>query len=193
LETTIRDLLGQQDLRGAATRTIEGYGPELYAFLVTLVRDAGDASEVFSQTCEDLWSGLGAFEGRCTMRTWFYTLARHAAARFRREPQRRRGRRVPISQVSEFAERVRTGTASYLRTEAKDELASIRDGLEDDDRALLVLRVDRGMSWNEIAQAFPPDDPDDAQARVAARLRKRFQLVKTEIRRRAQQVGLLSG
>jgi RNA polymerase sigma-70 factor (ECF subfamily) len=192
LEEQIRNLLAKGDLHGAATKAVEGYGPEVYGFLITLVRDGRDASEVFSQTCEDLWSGLGRFEGKSSLRTWLYTLARHAAARFRRSPHRRPGRRVAMSQVGELAERVRTGTLPYLRTEAKDRFASIRDSLDEDDRSLLVLRVDRGMSWSEIARVFSPDDSSDEMlGRVAARLRKRFQLVKNEIRARARQAGLL--
>jgi RNA polymerase sigma-70 factor (ECF subfamily) len=190
LEHQIQSLLERGDLRGAATKAIEGYGAEVFGFLVTLVRDARDASEVFSQTCEDLWTGLDRFESRCSMRTWIYTLARHAAARFRRSPHRRR--KVALSQASELADKVRTGTLPFLRTEVKDKFAPIRDALEEDDRTLLVLRVDRGMSWKEIARVFGGDDnSDEALDRAAARLRKRFQLVKSEIRARAREAGLL--
>jgi RNA polymerase sigma-70 factor (ECF subfamily) len=65
--------------------------------------------------------------------------------------------------------------------------------LEEDDRALLVLRVDRGMGWNDIARIHSADDvSSETVARVGARLRKRFQLVKEEIRARAQEAGLLA-
>jgi RNA polymerase sigma-70 factor (ECF subfamily) len=191
LEHRIQKLLAGGDLRGAATKAIEGYGPEVFGFLATLVRDPSDASDVFSQACEDLWQGLARFERRCSMRTWFYTLARHAAARFRRAPHRRAGRRVPLSEVTEVANRVRTGTLRYLRTEAKDGVAKIRDALQEDDRTLLVLRVDRGLSWKDIARVLAADDPSDPVLdREAARLRKRFQIVKGEIRSRAKEAGL---
>lgn len=192
LEQQIQSLLEKGDLQRAASRAVEGYGPEVFGFLVSLVRDTREASEVFSQTCEDLWVGLERFEGRCSMRTWLYTLARHAAARFRRSPHRRPGRRVALSQVSEIADRVRTQTLPFLRTEAKGELARIRDALDEEDRALLVLRVDRGLSWNDIALVFAGDDASKATLeRTSARLRKRFQAVKSEIRTRAREAGLL--
>jgi RNA polymerase sigma-70 factor (ECF subfamily) len=191
LEGQIHRLREERDFEGAATRALEGYGPELFGFLVALLRNKQDAADVFSQTCEDMWVGLPRFEGRCSMRTWLYGLARHAAARFRRSPHRRAGRRVALSQVSHLAERVRTATLHYLRTDAKNRFAAIRDSLDDDDRTLLVLRVDRGMHWDEIARVLLPDATDDVLNREAARLRKRFQLVKLEIRSRARQAGLL--
>jgi len=181
------------DLGGAATAAVEGYGPEVLGFLVTLLRDENDATEVFSQTCEDLWTGLSRFEGRSSLRTWFYVLARHAASRFRRSPSRRPERRIAMSEATGIAEAVRSRTLPHLRTEVKDGFARIRDALAEEDRALLVLRVDRNMSWNEIARVLYPDDSsDEALGKVAARLRKRFQLVKDDIRARAREAGLLT-
>jgi RNA polymerase sigma-70 factor (ECF subfamily) len=192
LEEQIRRFRDTGDLNGAATRALEGYGPELFGFLMILLRNEHDASEVFSQTCEDLWVGLGRFEARCSMRTWLYALARHAAARFRRSPHRRPGRHVTPSELCDVVERVRTQTQRYLRTEVKNQFAAIRDSLDEDDRALLILRVDRQMSWGEIARVFSADLVDDrALNREAARLRKHFQSVKSRVRSLAHKAGLL--
>jgi RNA polymerase sigma-70 factor, ECF subfamily len=193
LEEQIRTLHAAGDLRGAATQAVQGYGPEVLGFLVTLLRDEHAASDVFSQACEDLWTGLGRFEGRSSLRTWFYTLARHAASRLRRSPQERRENRIALTEVSDVAEHVRSLTLPHLRTEVKDRFAAIRDALSEDDRALLVLRVDRDMSWRDIAGVFSPDDgSEDALARETVKLRKRFQLVKDDIRERARAAGLLA-
>jgi RNA polymerase sigma-70 factor (ECF subfamily) len=160
---------------------------------VTLLRDPDDASEVFSQACEDLWAGLPRFERRASLRTWFYTLARHAASRLRRAPHRDPRRAIPLSEASSIAERVRSRTLPHLRSEVKDVIASIRDSLDEADRALLVLRIDRSMSWNDLARVLGVEnESDEALARAAARLRKRFQLLKVEIRERARAAGLLS-
>jgi RNA polymerase sigma-70 factor (ECF subfamily) len=193
LEERIGALLAAGDLRAAATASVEGYGPEVLGFLVTLLRDDDHASEVFSQACEDLWNGLGRFERRSSLRTWFYALARHAASRFRRSPARAAGRHVPLTGAGEVAERVRSQTLPHLRTDVKDGFAAIRNALEEDDRTLLVLRVDRGMGWTDIARVHSVDDASDEQlARVGARLRKRFQHLKEEIRARAREAGLLT-
>jgi RNA polymerase sigma-70 factor, ECF subfamily len=192
LEEQIRSLHERGDLRAAATAAVEGYGPEVFGFLVAILGDQRDASDVFSQTCEDMWIGLPRFEGRCTTRAWLYTLARHAAARFRRSPHHQPGRHVALSEVTEMVARARSLTPAHLRTEVKDRWASIREALEEDDRTLLVLRVDRAMSWREIALVFGAGaSAAEPPHRVEARLRKRFQLVKNEVRRRARQAGLL--
>jgi RNA polymerase sigma-70 factor (ECF subfamily) len=192
LEEEIRRLRETGHLHAVATRTLEGYGNELFGFLVALLRDEHDAHEVYSQTCEDLWVSLERFEGRCSMRTWIYTLARHAAASYRRSPHRRRGRHVTPSALSELAERVRTQTQGYLRTDVKSQFAAIRDSLDEDDRTLLILRVDRKMSWAQIARVFSTDlAGDPALNREAARLRKHFQSVKSRIRSLARKAGLL--
>lgn len=182
-----------KDFQAAARTSIDAYGPEVLGFLVSLLRDENDASEVFSQACEDMWSGLAGFQGRSSFRTWFYAIARHAAFRFRRSPGRDPRRHKPLSEAGEMAEQLRSRTLPHLRTDVKEQFASIRNSLDESDRALLVLRVDRDMSWNDIARIFSIDDQsDEALVRVGARLRKQFQAVKREIRQRALTAGLLS-
>jgi len=191
LDQQIHRLREQGDFQGAATCALEAYGAELFGFLVHILRNEQDANEVLSQTREDLWVGLHKYQARCAIRTWLYTLARHAAVRFRRSPHRKPGRNVGLSEVDLVVNRARTATPAYLRTDAKDALAAIRDALPEDDRALLVLRVDRAMSWKDIARVFSADDSEEVLRRESACLRKRFQVVKEEIRARAKQAGLL--
>jgi RNA polymerase sigma-70 factor (ECF subfamily) len=189
-EDEIRALRESGDLAAAAARTIRAYGPEVLGFLTSLV-GAGEADDVFAQASHDLWIGMASFRGQASMRTWFYTLARHAASRHRRTPRRRN---VPISEVSELVEKVRTQTAPHLRSDVKDRFATIRESLDPDDRWLLVLRVDRGMSWADIARVMDEsggEPPEADVVRATARLRKRFQLVKQIIRDRARAAGLL--
>jgi RNA polymerase sigma-70 factor (ECF subfamily) len=191
LEERIQRLRERGDLSGAATQTIEGYGPEVLGFLITMLRDEIDGREVFSQACEDLWRGLPSFHGRCSMCTWFFVLARHAASRYRQSPHRRPGRHVGLTDAGEIAASARTATERYLRTSVKDRFAVLRDSLSEDDRALLVLRVDRGLSWVDVSRAFADDESPDALQKTAARLRKRFQLLRERIRALAAEEGLL--
>ena len=164
----------------------------MLGFLVTVLRNESDGTEVFSQACEDLWRSLGRFDGRCSMRTWIYKLARTATSRFRRAPHRRPGRQVPLSDVGEVVERVRSQTLEHLRTSVKDRFAEIRDSLEEDDRALLVLRVDRNLSWHDIALAVSvEDESEESLRRLEARLRQRFRRIREEIHTRAREAGLL--
>jgi RNA polymerase sigma-70 factor, ECF subfamily len=176
----------------AVTDSLRAYGPELFAFLVNVMGSDSDAAEVFAQTTEDFWRGISSFAGRCSLRTWLYLLARHAAARYRRVPWNRRGL-TGDSQLDALVASVRSETAPWLRTDVKVRWRALRDSLEPDDRTLLVLRVDRDMSWAEIACVLLGNDsPEQAEVeRETARLRKRFQLLKEELRKRARQAGLV--
>jgi RNA polymerase sigma-70 factor (ECF subfamily) len=194
-ERQVRALVEAGQLSQAATLALDMYGPELMRFLALQLGDDADADDAFGQTCADLWGGLAGFLWRASLRTWMYTLAKNAASRLRRSAHQRPGRHVPISELSEAVERVRSQTALHLRTEAKDLFATIRAQLDPEDRALLLLRVDRELDWKDIAHVLFPEEaarsPQEL-ARVTARLRKRFQAVKAEVRRRATDAGLLT-
>src|SRR5262249_4986179 len=153
---------------------------------------AADAAEVFSQTTEDMWRGLPSFGRRCSVRTWLYVLARHAAARFRRSPWNR-GDRTGDARLDALIAVAPSQTQPWLRTEAKDRWHALRESLEPDDRALLVLRVDRDLSWTDVARVILGSDEADAAdlERETARLRKRYQLLKDELRERARAAGLV--
>jgi RNA polymerase sigma-70 factor (ECF subfamily) len=155
--------------------------------------DSQPASEVFSQTIEDFWRGLAAFDHRCTVRTWLYTLARHAAARYRRSPWNRE--RTGDTQLEELVAATRSRTSPWQRTDVKDKWRELRDTLDPDDRALLVMRVDRGLEWLDVARVMldgGTSAPADTElARETVRLRKRFQLLKQQLRSRAKAAGLL--
>jgi RNA polymerase sigma-70 factor (ECF subfamily) len=56
-----------------------------------------------------------------------------------------------------------------------------------------VLRVDRGLAWDELARVFSEQDLDEeALTREAARLRKRFQLVKEKLKALAEREGIVA-
>jgi len=196
LERDVLSCIDARDLKAAATLIVRGYGPEILGFLAARLTDETASSEAFSMFMEDLWRGLPAFECRSSVRVWAYTIARHAAIRLNAAPHRRPKRNVPLSApgaLSKLAERVRTDTAPFLRTEFKDRVAKLRSQLSEEDRTLLVLRVDRALEWTDVARVFlPPDPPPSSRALTseAAKLRKRFQLVKAKIRRMAAESGL---
>jgi RNA polymerase sigma-70 factor (ECF subfamily) len=163
------------------------------------LRDESAAREAFAMFSEDLWRGLPNFGERSTVRVWAYALARHAAIRLQSSPHRKRERNVPLSAreaLSKLADRVRTDTAPFLRTEFKTRVAALRARLSEEDRTLLVLRVDRGLEWGEVARVFLALEKPISERVLAAeavRLRKRFQLVKAKIRRMAEDEGSGSG
>ena len=195
IETLIRAAWDADDLERAAALTIEHYGPELLGFLINLTRDAQLANELFGQFCENFWRTWPRFEWRCSVRTWVYKLARRAAIHELGRERRYEQHALPLgSQLSLAVERVRTATRAYQRTNVKDRFQELRAQLPEEDQALLVLRVDRDLSWLELAEIMlgPESDPSSEQLRTeAARLRKRFQLAKARLRELVEEAGLL--
>ena len=216
-EIQMESLLRKGALDRVAVLALETYGAELFAFLIKVSGSESDAREIFSQLVEDMWRGLPMFEFRCSIRSWLYTLARHAYARFRRSPWNQAARRLGeghqgghiefhagLAQathqrgeddLSEIAAVTRTITQAWRRTGVKDSWRSLRESLAPDDRALIVLRVDRQLEWNAIAHVtLGHESPDaDALVREGNRLKKRFQMLKADLRRRAREAGLLEG
>jgi RNA polymerase sigma-70 factor (ECF subfamily) len=197
LEPKIQQAWTAGDFETAATAVLEGYGDEILSFLIARLRNPSDGQEAFAMFAEDLWTGLPKFAWRCSMRTWAYTLARNAANRYASAPARKVARNLTLSgpsRVSALVERVRSATHVYHQTAVKDRVRELRERLDPEDQTLLVLRVDRGMAWRDLAITMAGDaELDDAALeRESVRLRKAFERVKTELRRLAKEAGLLS-
>ena len=197
LEREIRHRCASGDLTGAASVAIRRYGPEIFGFLLALHRSEADAREVFSIFTERVWRGLERFAWECSFRTWAYTIARNASLTYRVEERRRTKRETSLpdgSELYDVAEQVRTQTLSFLKTSAKNRMAELRDTLPEDDRVLLSLRIDKVLSWNDLARVMHGDDDrlsDEALRKESARLRKRFQYVKERLLEMARRDGVL--
>jgi RNA polymerase sigma-70 factor (ECF subfamily) len=191
----IRSLWESGDFDAATTQGIHTYGHEVFAFLVSRERSEDRASDVFSIACEDLWRSMPEFQWRCSLRTWFYRLARNAAVRYGKRPANQAARHRRMSQIPEIVDKARSRTLVHLRTEVKSDLDKLREQLSPEDQALLVLRVDRQLSWTEIAQVMSEDagldESADELTRASARMRQRFQKLKKRLRTLAEQHGLL--
>lgn len=186
LEERIAAALARRDIEAAATEAIRGYGPQILGYLRTVMGDAEDAAEVFSQFAEDLWKGLGGFRGECSARVWAYRLAWHAASRFGRDAYRKRRERLPSGYASQLAETL-LSTPGSAAEQRSAEVQRLRQHLGPEEQTLLVLRVDRQLSWREVAQVMAGEgDPVDA-----ATLRKRFERLKDKLAQLARAKGLL--
>ncbi|HEU4615534.1 MAG TPA: sigma-70 family RNA polymerase sigma factor [Kofleriaceae bacterium] len=192
VEAQARACWDRGDHDGVVTTAVQAYGEEVFSFLIVRLRNEDDAADVFAQASETLLRTMPEFEWRCSLRTWFYRLARSAAARHERQPLHRKDRRVSLSQVSEAVAHARSRTMAHLRSEVKDGVRALRERLDAEEQQLLVLRVDRALDWNEIAEIMADDDlDDDAKRRASARLRQRFQTLKERLRALAIEEGLL--
>jgi RNA polymerase sigma-70 factor (ECF subfamily) len=197
LERAIQDALGAGQLERAATLVLRGYGPEILGFLLHRLEDDTRASEAFAMFAEDLWLALPGLVLSATMRAYAYALARNAAHRLLGRQVRKERLGVPLSDArvcSKVANEVRASTLPHLKTTIKAQVAELRGKLSEEEQTLLTLRVDRELSWPEIAIVYADGAALDQETllREAARLRKRFEATKLKLRRLAEAAGMLA-
>ena len=168
----------------AAAALVRGYGGEIYGFLAATMHDPNDADDAFAMFSEGVWRGLAEFRGESAYRNWAYQVARNSARKLMRGDGRRRRRfdGGGTSAAEKVAWEVRSTTAVFKRTDIKDRMRALRAELRVEDQELLVLRVDRGLEWNDVAIVLEED---------AATLRKRFERVKEKLKAMAAQAGLM--
>jgi RNA polymerase sigma-70 factor (ECF subfamily) len=186
LEREIGECLDRSDLRGAATLVIRGHGPELRRFVERALRSRDEAAEVMSQFGEDLWRALPGFRRECTVRTWCYRIAWHGVLRLRGRRSRRLVRPLRTTEWSRLAANIPAASARGPSSRTA-RLEQLHAELGPDDLALLHLRVDEELPWEEIAEVL---SAGGERVRSAA-LRKRFERLKERIAQLARVRGLL--
>lgn len=197
IEAPLAERLSAGDRDGVATGLLAAYGAEIYSFLHAVHRDGDDTDEVFSLFAEALWKALPTFENKSTLRTFAYAIARRVSMRYRRDAARRRKRfdTLESSALGEIVAEVRARTATFMRTQTRSRIAALRASLPEEDQELLMLRVDRKLPWDELVVVLRGEDEpplsESEHRREAARLRKRFQLLKDKLREMARREGLL--
>ncbi|HSS01176.1 MAG TPA: sigma-70 family RNA polymerase sigma factor [Kofleriaceae bacterium] len=182
-DAELRELIVRGEHERATEEALRSYGPELVGWLCSILPTNADAHDAFSRMSEELWKSLRRFDGRCSVRTWCYMLARHAAARIRGRSGKRR--EVLVSQIPSLQQAVTRiwTTSSQDAKRTRDVYAEIRTELDEEDQTLLVLRVDRNLAWRDIAQVLLGEDArPGALTRKATALRKQFERVKDRLR-----------
>lgn len=182
----VQELLAAGDVRGAATAALETHGRDLVGYLRTLLRSEDEAKEAFSVVAEHLWQGLPRFRFDSALRTWAYRLAWNTAFNMREEAWRRRVRPFVSGELSAVAEEIRTATAVRLDRHDR-QLDLLRRELSEEERSILVLRVDKGLSWQEVASVMAAEGAPVDAGTVA----KRFERLKARLAERARALGMV--
>ncbi len=191
IDEEVKALIAQDDIHQATERVIQTYGGQIFGYLQGISRDAETAHEVFQQFSMDLWKGLGKFQWRASLRTWLFTLARHAHARHMRGPKGRQDAHLDTHEEAALPGRwARTATELWRKTEAKDWLWEQVQSFETSDRELLVLRLVQHMNWKEIAAVTADSEMTGPElTKRAASLRKRFERLKEKLRKARDNFG----
>jgi RNA polymerase sigma-70 factor, ECF subfamily len=182
LDREVRGLVLAGKERQAADLLLTHLSRELRPFLHRLLGDVSLADEAHSSTCERLWRGLATFRWECSLRSWSYIVARREASRCRARHARADVLQTTLSKADNVAARF-SSTSGKFSTTRRDQLDGLRASLSDEDRDILVLRVERGLAWKEIAAAFLEEHESDPEliTKEAARLRQRVRAIRVKI------------
>jgi len=186
LDRLVRERLATDGPDGAATALIETLGPAILRYLRSMLRVEEDAADAFSQWSENVWTGLPSFRGESSLKTWGYRLAWNAAQNLRNEAWRKRGQRLATGQASALAMSIQTKSVVVVERQ-RQALEELRAALSEEDRSLLVLRLDQQLSWNEVAEVLAAE----GKRIEPATLMKRFERVKARLGELARERGLL--
>jgi RNA polymerase sigma-70 factor, ECF subfamily len=181
----VRAALARGEQREAATEAIRGYAAQVGGLLRALLKDDDDAADAFSLFAENVWTSIASFRGESTFRGWAYGIAWHAASRIARDPYRRRRRTLPSAEVSALVASV-TSSSRGAPGGRHDRFDTLRDALEPEEKLLLVLRIERELSWEEVAHVLTAGGEDVSEAAA----RKRFERLKEKLARSAREQDL---
>jgi len=153
----------------------------VHRFARTLTPDEGAAEDALQETFLAAWRGASGFRGEASVRTWLFTIARHAVAK----QERRHVGEPALEDATELDELgVQAGWGSEdpetatVRREQHDAVARALDMLAPEDRRVLVLRDLEQLSGDETAAVLGLTLPamksrlHRARLRFAARFRQ---------------------
>ncbi|MBI2481657.1 MAG: RNA polymerase sigma factor, partial [Planctomycetia bacterium] len=129
---------------------VERFQDRVWRVCYRLMGNAEDASDATQEVFVRLFLQRSQFEGRSKYSTWMHGIAIRTCLMMRRG----RGRRKKHEEVAQ-----RRGTERHERSD-RDlsattlDLAHMLDTLEEEDRAMLILKYAEGYNYDELSELF---------------------------------------
>jgi RNA polymerase sigma-70 factor (ECF subfamily) len=138
--------------RAALEQLLENIAPLVHRFGLRMCRHQADADDVLQDTLLSVSTHLNEFEGRSSLASWVFMLARTACAR------RRRGLKnqphVSDHVIGEPSSPEGTPEQAAGDAELRQALERALDALSSEHREVLVLRDMEGLSAQEVADSL---------------------------------------
>jgi RNA polymerase sigma-70 factor (ECF subfamily) len=192
-ENDVRRAHAAGEHKRAIELTVRLWGPTIASHLHGIIDNRADAEEAFSEWAESLLTAIPGFEWQSSLKTYLFAVAYYARCNMlrRRQKQRRREGAVPTSQVSAIAAEVWFVTVRDVPAEVLARVNALRQHLTPDERSILLLRVDQGLSWDDVARVLPPEvRGEGTESEINARLRTRFKRLVKRLDQFAKDQGL---
>ena len=172
IEARVRAELRRGDLAAASALATSFFGPEVHGFVIAVLAGDRGAPEVYARFLAELHRQLSDFQWRCELRVFLYFIAR-TALRHHRGVAPSGSSRSPVRLVPIPAQRRARRLA----------VALLRRALSPDDRELLVLRLDRSLTWRDLAITSLGERTDEpALVAEERRLRGRFRGLREQMK-----------
>jgi len=166
IDSAIARHLDARDFDAAVHAIMSTYGAEIYGYLSVLTVEPDQALAAFAT---ELSRGLAGFRRESSLRTWLYRIAWFAL------------QRPPSAFVLPVALRGMVRGITPLQATAK--IVALREQLQRSEQSILTLRVDRRLSWREVAEVMASDG-ESIDEELAAR---RFDEICMKLRRLSMQ------
>ena len=125
------------------------HAPAVRRFLGDVLRDDGQADEATQETFVRAHARLGSLSDGSRLQAWLFGIARMVFLEQLRRPRARGLDEAPVE-----VDRAPTPEAALLTREADAVLDRALADLADERRAALLLRLDHGLGYGEIALAM---------------------------------------
>jgi DNA-directed RNA polymerase specialized sigma24 family protein len=164
----VGERLSAGDIAGAVRVAIETHGAELFGFLIGVLENEELARVVYADVCQRAASEIDSFGRQCSLRIWLYALSR-------RELRDRRLRRKRAPEDTGRQVGASADTDSRRPAGLTGAIDAVRRALSEEERELLILRIDRGFELDDLAMTeIGPDAAPFARASEREVLRARL-------------------
>ncbi|MBZ4665874.1 sigma-70 family RNA polymerase sigma factor [Mahella sp.] len=127
------------------------YGDKVYGLAYRLMGNRDDAMDISQEVFVKIFRNLKAFKGQSTLATWVYRITYNTCMD---ELRRRKIKQVSIADKSDLADDNTPVEEIYEADERKEAVHNALYKLDDDQRAIIVMRDIQGLSYEEIAEVL---------------------------------------
>ncbi|AEE96372.1 RNA polymerase sigma factor [Mahella australiensis] len=127
------------------------YNDKVYGLAYRLMGDRDDAMDISQEVFVKIFRNLKAFKGESTLATWIYRIVYNTCMD---ELRRRKIKQVSIADKPDLVDDNISVEEIYEADERKKAVHNALYKLDDDQRAVIVMRDIQGLSYEEIADVL---------------------------------------
>lgn len=153
---TDKDLMGRftgQGDRAAYEELVRRWDSRLFSFLAKASGDLDAAEDLRQEVFVRLYRYGKSYNPRFAFSTWIFRIASNALSTWQSRRSREEARIVPSHNGSHLLDRAPNPRECVARMESDDRIRGAIADLDVEDRELLLLRFEQGLSYREIAES----------------------------------------